>query len=109
MVAPERLTPGIIDRHWIRPMPTALPSEMSATPFSVPCGAVFSITRMATPPSSSAQATIIGAAEHRLDPVDEQKPRMADGRKATATLRTKRQDSGLLRNRPVSTAQKVRQ
>ena len=41
-------------------MPSALPSEMSATPFSWPCGAVRSITRIATPPSSSAQATIVG-------------------------------------------------
>ena len=55
-----------------------------------------SMARMATPPTISATATTIGAAEHRLDLVDQQRSRAPPraGRRR-ATLRTKRHDSRL--------------
>ncbi len=97
MVAPERLTPGIIDRHWIRPTPIALPSEMSATPFSLPCGAVRSITRMATPPSSSAQATIVALPSIASIRSISRKPSTAEGRKATSDVAHEAPGFGLVR------------
>ena len=60
IVAPERLTPGIIEMHWNRPTPSAWRTGSCATPLGPPGLAHFSIARIAIPPRISAQPTIIG-------------------------------------------------
>jgi len=49
MVAPERLTPGIIDRHWITPTPSAVLNGISATPTTGVTLTIRSMTMIATP------------------------------------------------------------
>ena len=61
MVAPDRLTPGTIARHWMKPMPITRASGMSAMPWNRSCFTMRSISRMAMPPAISAQATTCGA------------------------------------------------
>ena len=60
IVAPERLTPGIIARHWMRPTPMTVLSGISATPTMSVRFTSFSITRMAMPPTMKATATTSG-------------------------------------------------
>ena len=65
IVAPERLTPGIIDRHWMRPMPSAVFQLIASTLSVVTVLVIRSMTRMAIPPRIRATATIIRSLEHR--------------------------------------------
>ena len=61
MVAPERLTPGTIARHWAKPTASTFPKGSSATPRPSSRGlAVRSIAMIAKPPIISAQGTIPG-------------------------------------------------
>ena len=57
IVAPERLTPGIIARHWTRPTMIDWRSVSLATPPLSFGLASFSTSRIAKPPITSAQAT----------------------------------------------------
>ena len=57
IVAPERLTPGIIARHWTMPTPITVLSGISATPTTSARLTIFSISRIAIPPRMSATAT----------------------------------------------------
>ncbi|GAM05604.1 hypothetical protein MBENS4_2602 [Novosphingobium sp. MBES04] len=109
MVAPERLVPGTMARHWAKPTPTHLDSGSSATPVSGPGLATFSMARMAMPPTISAQATTLGEPSRLSIQSLSRRPSTAEGMNATTTLRTKRIEVGLSSSRPMPTAQKVRQ
>ena len=109
IVAPERLTPGIIARHWISPTPTTVISGISATPTMWPGLTAFSIARIAMPPRMNAIATTNALPSSASISLISRKPRMAEGRKATRMLRTNRHDIGFALIMPSSTAQKVRQ
>ena len=109
MVAPERLTPGIIDRHWIMPTPTALPSEMSATPFSRALRRGPLDHQDGDAAEQQRPGDDGGAAEHCLDPVDEQEAQYRRGQEGDQYVAHEAPAFRLFRKRPVSTAQKVRQ
>ena len=66
IVAPERLTPGIIDRHWTKPIPSAVFQFMASTLSVATVFVMRSIARMARPPRISAQATIAGVSSITL-------------------------------------------
>ena len=106
---PERLTPGIIDRHWMIPTPMTVFSGISATPTIWPGLTQRSIARIAIPPRISAQATIIALPSNSSIRLIRMKPRTAEGTNPMRMLRTKRQLIASPLNMPSSTAQKVRQ
>ena len=60
IVAPARDTPGIIETVWQRPMPSAVAGGTSAVSWKRGRCAMRSISRMITPPTSSATATTQG-------------------------------------------------
>ena len=109
IVAPDRLTPGIIETHWTTPMPSAVRTESCATPLGPPGLAVRSITRMAMPPRISAQATMDGLPSIAWIWSLSSRPSTAEGMKPSRILRTKAIDIGSSRNSPAATAQNVRQ
>ena len=92
IVAPERLTPGIIARHWISPTPITVFSGISATPTIGVRLTSRSITRIATPPTMNATATTTALPSSASILLISRKPRIAEGRKAIRMLRTNRHD-----------------
>ncbi len=107
IVAPERLTPGIIDTHCARPTPITFLSGRSATPTSAPGLEVFSIARIAMPPAISAQPTIAGVPS--ITSIWSLKifPSTAEGSTPMMMLRAKRSPSGSRRSTPIPAFQKV--
>ncbi|MNH46159.1 hypothetical protein D3C72_369960 [compost metagenome] len=60
MVEPEREVPGIIARHWMKPIFSAWLQRMSSTWSTSTRCSRRSAQSMITPPTTSAAATVIG-------------------------------------------------
>ena len=109
MVAPERLTPGIIATHCTSPTPSAWRAGSWPIPVAGPGRAVRSIARMANPPSTSAAQTTSGLPSSTSMYLLAASPITTEGRKARSRLRRKARLSGSSRSTPIPTAQNVRQ
>ena len=109
IVAPERLTPGIIARHWMKPTPTAVPSGISATPTM--SGRLHQPLDHEDRDAADDQrtATIFGAAEQRLDLVDENEAEDRRGKEGDQDVADEAPRHRIALISPSSTAQKVRQ
>ena len=81
MVAPERLTPGTIARHWTRPTPITVPSGSSATPTWPPGRDQLLDGDDGDAAENEGDRDDLGIAEQRLDLVDQEEAEDRRGQK----------------------------
>src|SRR5262245_49013029 len=91
MVAPERDTPGHRERHWKSPMARAFPKPRPPMSPTVVPGRRLSTTRMTTPPTNRATATVAGPKRFVLIQSCRRAPAMSAG---TVVVRRSAQPRG---------------
>ena len=109
IVAPDRLTPGIIARHWMKPIASAVFHGIAETEAMSPGLTTPSMIRIAIPPTISATDTIVADPSIASICLWIASPITAAGKKAMRMLRTNAKAPGSRLMSPMTTATKVRQ